>query len=337
MSQIVVKRPPRSLPPEVPADELTLMAPPELPRGQREGLLMQLLPVLGMGSSVVFFFSPQAPPFMRIMGVLMLVSTAGMAIAQLVRHRRGSQGQLADVRRDYLKYLARTRMVVRGTARAQRDAQLYLHPAPEQLWSVVAEGGRVWERRIGDEDFGEVRLGLGRQRLATPLSAPDTAPPDELEPLCAGAMRRFLAVHGSLDGLPVAVSMRASYRVTVCGPAESAQSAARAMVAQLVTLHSPRTWWSRSWRDPVRWRAGSGPSGCRTCRCPVRSTGPARSGCSGTAWVSWSRCWRTGWRGGRGSAARPGRCWTGRTSWWSWTAPRCRRTRGSPRPRGCRA
>ncbi|WP_405699419.1 type VII secretion protein EccCa [Streptomyces sp. NBC_01383] len=239
MSQIVVKRPPRSLPPEVPADELTLTAPPELPRGQREGLLMQLLPVLGMGSSVVFFFSPQAPPFMRIMGVLMLVSTAGMAVAQLVRHRRGSQGQLADVRRDYLKYLARTRMVVRGTARAQRDAQLYLHPAPEQLWSVVAEGGRVWERRIGDEDFGEVRLGLGRQRLATPLSAPDTAPPDELEPLCAGAMRRFLAVHGSLDGLPVAVSMRASYRVTVCGPAESAQSAARAMVAQLVTLHSP--------------------------------------------------------------------------------------------------
>lgn len=56
-----MKRPPRSLPPEVPTDELPLTAPPELPRGQREGLLMQVLPVLGMGSSVVFFFSPQAP------------------------------------------------------------------------------------------------------------------------------------------------------------------------------------------------------------------------------------------------------------------------------------
>lgn len=239
MSQIVVKRPPRLLPPEVPSDELRLEAPPELPRGQQEGMLMQLLPMLGMGSSAVFFFIPELPPFMRIMGVLMLVSTVGMVIAQLVRHRRGTQGQMADVRRDYLKYLAQTRRRVRRTARAQRDAQLYLHPAPEQLWSVVAEGSRLWERRVGDADFGQARLGLGVQRLATALVAPDTAPVDELEPLAAGAMQRFLKVHSSLDGLPVAVSVRAFYHVTVSGEAESARGTARAMVAQLVTLHSP--------------------------------------------------------------------------------------------------
>ncbi|MFE1555900.1 type VII secretion protein EccCa [Streptomyces sp. NPDC058734] len=239
MSQIVVKRPPRSLPPEVPSDELRLEAPPELPRGQQEGMLMQLLPMLGMGSSVVFFFMPGSAPFMRIMGVLMLASTVGMVIAQLVRHRRGTQGQMADVRRDYLKYLAQTRRQVRRTARAQRDAQLYLHPAPDQLWSVVAEGSRLWERRVGDADFGQARLGLGAQRLATALVAPDTAPVDELEPLAAGAMQRFLKVHSSLDGLPVAVSIRAFYHVTVSGEAESARGAARAMVAQLATLHSP--------------------------------------------------------------------------------------------------
>lgn len=62
---------------------------------------------------------------------------------------------------------------------------------------------------------------------------------DELEPLTAGAMQRFLKVHSSLDGLPVAVSMRAFYHVTVSGEAESARGAARAMVAQLATLHSP--------------------------------------------------------------------------------------------------
>ncbi|MCY0931225.1 type VII secretion protein EccCa [Streptomyces sp. H27-H1] len=239
MSQIVVKRPPRSLPSEVPSDELRLEAPPELPRGQQEGVLMQLLPMLGMGSSAVFFFMPGAAPFMRIMGVLMMVSTVGMLVAQLVRHRRGTQGQMADIRRDYLKYLAQTRRQVRRTARAQRDAQLYLHPAPEQLWSVVAEGSRLWERRVGDADFGQARLGLGAQRLATPLVAPETAPVDELEPLTAGAMQRFLKVHSSLDGLPMAVSLRAFYHVTVSGEAESARGTARALVAQLTTLHSP--------------------------------------------------------------------------------------------------
>ncbi|MDQ0789570.1 type VII secretion protein EccCa [Streptomyces sp. B3I8] len=240
MSQIVVKRPPRTLPPEVPVDELLLEAPPELPRGQHEGMLMQVLPTLGMGSSVVFYFaSPNAHPFMRIMGVLMLVSTAAMVVSQIVRHRRGTQGQMADVRRDYLRYLAQTRRTVRRTALRQRDAQLYLHPAPEQLWAVVAEGSRVWERRVRDDDFGQVRLGLGPQQLATPLVAPRTAPVDELEPLCAGAMQRFLAVQGQLDGLPVAVSLRAFYHVTVSGDPECARSAARALVAQAATLHSP--------------------------------------------------------------------------------------------------
>ncbi|MEU1370283.1 type VII secretion protein EccCa [Streptomyces sp. NPDC005803] len=239
MSQIVVKRPLRALPPELPAERLTLNAPPSLPRGEREGLLMQVLPVLGMGSSVVFFFSPQAPPFMRIMGVLMLVSTVAMVVAQLVRHRRGTQGQLAQARRDYLVYLARTRRTVRRTARAQRDAQWYLHPDPGQLWSVVAEGARVWERRAGDRDFGQVRIGLGAQELSTPLSGPETDPAIDPEPVCAQALRRFLSVHGSLEGLPVAFPVRAFHRVTVGGPPETARSLARAMVAQLVTLHSP--------------------------------------------------------------------------------------------------
>ncbi|MFJ3664709.1 type VII secretion protein EccCa [Streptomyces sp. NPDC090119] len=240
MSQLVIKRPPRALPPEVSADEVHLEAPPELPRGQQEGMLMQVLPTLGMGSSVVFYFaSPNAHPFMRIMGVVMLMSTAAMVVSQIVRHRRGTQGQMADVRRDYLRYLAQTRRTVRKTALRQRNAQLYLHPAPEQLWSLVAEGSRVWERRVADEDFGQVRIGLGPQQLATPLMAPQTAPVDELEPLCAGAMQRFLSVHGQLDGLPVALSLRAFYHVTVSGDQERAQSAARALVAQATTLHSP--------------------------------------------------------------------------------------------------
>ncbi|MFD7867026.1 type VII secretion protein EccCa [Streptomyces sp. NPDC059783] len=239
MGQIVVKRPPRALPPRLPAEPLDLKAPPVLPRGQREGLLLQLLPVLGMGASVVFFFSPQAPPFMRIMGVLMLVSTAGLAAAQVVRYRRGAQGHMAEARRDYLAYLARVRREVRRTARAQRDTQWYLHPAPDQLWSVVAEGTRVWERRSGDADFGLVRVGLGPQPLATPLSVPEPGPAEDPEPVCAGALRRFAAVHGRQEGLPVVFPVREVPRVAFAGPVEQARSVVRAVVAQLVTAHAP--------------------------------------------------------------------------------------------------
>ncbi|MFI0813995.1 type VII secretion protein EccCa [Streptomyces sp. NPDC021098] len=239
MSQVVVKRQPRALPPEVPAEELRLEPPPELPRGQQEGILMQLLPTLGMGSSMVYFFMPGAQPMMKIMGVMMMFSTLGMTIAMIMRHRRGSQGQMADLRRDYLKYLAQTRRTVRKTARRQRDAQYYLHPAPEQLWAVVAEGNRVWERRLTDHDFCQVRIGVGPQQLATPLVAPDTATVDDLEPLTAGAMQNFLATQGSLDSMPMAVSLRAFYHMTVSGVPEYVHGATRALIAQLATLHSP--------------------------------------------------------------------------------------------------
>ncbi|WP_432165621.1 type VII secretion protein EccCa [Streptomyces sp. bgisy031] len=239
MSHIVVKRPPRALPSEVPTEEVVLQPPPELPRGQQEGAMMQLLPMLGMGGSVVFFFNPSAQPFMKIMGMVMIASTLGMGIAMLVRYRRGSQGQMSDMRRDYLRYLSQTRRDATKTARKQRDAQYYLHPSPEQLWALVAEGSRVWERRTGDEDFGQVRVGLGPQGLATPLVPPQTAPVDELEPLTAGAMQRFLAVHGTLEDLPMAVSLRAFYHVTVSGEPQTVRGTARAVVASLASLHSP--------------------------------------------------------------------------------------------------
>ncbi|MEU3377634.1 type VII secretion protein EccCa [Streptomyces caelestis] len=238
MSHIVVKRPPRVLPSEVPTQEIVLQPPPELPRGHRESVLMQLLPTLGMGGSVVFFFT-SGQPFMRIMGMVMIASTIAMSVAMVIRFRRGSQGELADMRRDYLSYLAQTRRTAVDTAKAQRDAQYFLHPSPEQLWALVAEGSRVWERRPGDEDFAQVRIGLGSQALARALVAPETAPVAQLEPLTAGAMQRFLAVHSTLDDLPMAVSLRAFYHVTISGDPQSVRSSARAMTGSLAALHSP--------------------------------------------------------------------------------------------------
>lgn len=200
---------------------------------------MQLLPMLGMGGSVVFFFNPQAQPFMKIMGMVMVASTLAMGVSMLIRYRRGNQGQMADMRRDYLRYLSQTRRTALETAKAQRNAQYYLHPSPEQLWALVAEGSRVWERRTSDEDFGQVRVGLGPQGLATPLIPPQTGPVDELEPLTAGAMQRFLATHSALDHLPMAVSLRAFYHVTISGESGTVRGAARAVAASLASLHSP--------------------------------------------------------------------------------------------------
>ncbi|HSA51682.1 MAG TPA: type VII secretion protein EccCa [Yinghuangia sp.] len=239
MTVVIVRRPPRVFPPEVPGDEVVLEPPPELERPQDQGWMNSLLPMTTMLGSVGFLFMPGANKMMYVMGGLMMVSSLGMVIAGIVRMRRGNTPAMLDARRDYLRYLDQQRGRVRRTASRQRGAQLYTHPAPDQLWSVVAGGRRLWERRAGDADFAQVRLGTGRQRLATPLVAPSTAPLDDLEPLCAEAMRRFLSTQSMLDDLPMAVSLRSFYHLTVSGDPDTVHGVTRAMLAQLVTLHSP--------------------------------------------------------------------------------------------------
>ncbi|GGZ39128.1 type VII secretion protein EccCa [Streptomyces poonensis] len=239
MSVVIVKRPPRVFPPEVPSEEVKLESPPELPRNEDDSLLMNLLPMLGMGSSAAFFFMPGAQGFMKIMGMLMMASTVAMLVAQIVRARKGPSGQMAEARRDYLKYLAQKRREVRRTAHKQRDAQHYLHPAPEQLWALVAEGSRLWERRSTDPDFVQVRIGLGPQQLSTALIAPETAPVDELEPLTAHAMQQFIAGYGTVNELPLAIGLRSFYHVTVSGDSETVYGQTRSMLGQLASLHSP--------------------------------------------------------------------------------------------------
>ncbi|MEU3570234.1 type VII secretion protein EccCa [Kitasatospora sp. NPDC036755] len=239
MGVITVKRPARAYPPTVPDEPVELVSPPELPRQGGEDWLMSILPMLGMGGSAVFFFSPGAAAPMKIMGGLMIASTLGMVLAQIVRARKGGSTAMADERRDYLKYLQQTRRQVRRTADRQRGALLYLNPAPDQLWSIVEDGRRLWERRTGDGDFAQIRVGLGPVQLSTPLVAPQTAPMDELEPLSAAAMHSFLKAHGTLQDLPLAVSLRAFYHITVCGDPDSVYGNVRAMIAQLTTLHSP--------------------------------------------------------------------------------------------------
>ncbi len=90
-----------------------------------------------------------------------------------------------------------------------------------------------------DSDFGNVRIGTGQQRLAVQLVPPETKPVEDLDPLSAGALRRFVRTHGNVPDLPVAISLPSFARVVPTGDPEAVYGLVRAMIAQLATLHSP--------------------------------------------------------------------------------------------------
>lgn len=235
----------RPLPPVPPGGELVLTGPPEVGRAVPQSMLVRLLPVvmviavIGMVALMVVTGGRGAlsNPLFLMFPLMMVMSMVGM----LAGGGRGGPARAAELnedRKDYLRYLSQTREEIRRTVGEQRACALWSHPSPAALPSLIG-GRRMWERRPGDADFAQVRVGVGTQPLATVLVPPEVAPAEDLEPVCALALRRFVQAHATVPELPTAVSLRSFPAVGLSGGREPVLGLGRAMVAQLTVLHGP--------------------------------------------------------------------------------------------------
>ncbi len=240
MSSVVFRRPARRPGPTPPRGEIILDSPPELgePAGGLGQVLLYLPMIAGGGAMTLMFVGAGGTPVTYLAGGLFGVSMFGMAAGQMGRGAGDRRRRVDGARRDYLRYLRQARQRTRAAAKAQRDNLFWHHPDPDALWSLVPTS-RLWERRLPDPDFGNVRVGTGVQQLAVRLVAPDAKPVEDLDPLTAGALRRFLQTHARVPDLPVAVSLRTCTQLSLLGAEEPARELARAVLAGLAVLHSP--------------------------------------------------------------------------------------------------
>jgi DNA segregation ATPase FtsK/SpoIIIE, S-DNA-T family len=241
MATVIWRRPPRQPGPTMPRGELVLKSPPELseplPRGV--GPLLMMLPMLAGVGAMAFLYAGRGGGMVTwVTGGLFGVSMVGMMVGSLAAGGGRRRAELDAERRDYMRYLAQVRRRARTAAAAQREALAWAHPEPDTLWSL-AGSGRMWERRPTDDDFGEVRVGVGPRRLAVELVAPETRPAEDLEPMSALALRRFVGAHQQVSPVPLAVALRGFGRVMLRGDRPDALGLARSMVSQAVTFHSP--------------------------------------------------------------------------------------------------
>ncbi|TKG72985.1 type VII secretion protein EccCa [Prauserella endophytica] len=244
MGTVIVKRPLRRPAPELPSGDVVLEPPPEnpSPSGRNWARMLMILPMLGMagGMAVMMGASRGFGPLMFVAGGLIGIGLLGMVAFQVFSQagQGASKQDMIVSRRRYMRRLSQLRAQVRETIARQREAMLYRHPDPDRLWSTV-RSARLWERRQGDWDFTVIRIGLGQQELATPLVPPETKPIDELEPLCAMALRRFVTTYSTVPDLPVAVALRGFSHIYVTGDQSRKRDFARALVAQLGAFHAP--------------------------------------------------------------------------------------------------
>ncbi|NHI11853.1 Cell division protein FtsK/SpoIIIE [Streptomyces sp. KO7888] len=273
MSVVLFRRPARRRGPEMPDGQLTLQEPPVLAETVPDTTAVwTYLPMSLMSVSMMLLFLRPGGGngvFLYIAMGVMALSVGAMLLGQLMRRSGERKQRLKGERRDYLRYLAQMRHRVRGSIAEQQRALAWRHPEPASLRSA-ARTSRLWERRPADEDFGEVRLAVGEQQLALTLTPVSTRPVEDLEPLCAHALRRFVRAYSTIPEQPIGLYLRSSAQVLLRpedapgdvpggendrggdngghgeNPAEATDAVralVRAVIGQLAVFHAPEDLW----------------------------------------------------------------------------------------------
>ena len=170
---------------------------------------------------------------------MFLFATLGFIIVQIDRQRKQRAQQVTGSRTEYLRYLSNIRKVARDAADQQRRALNWHHPEPTALPSLAEDRTRLWEHGPTDDNYLHVRYGLCSQPLSLELVPPESAPVDQVDPAAASALHRLLVVHRLQPNLPASIDLRAFDRIELCGDAEEARSAARAMICSATAFHNP--------------------------------------------------------------------------------------------------
>ncbi|MFE4816985.1 type VII secretion protein EccCa [Streptomyces sp. NPDC056704] len=230
----------------MPEGELTLQEPPTLPETVPDtSAVWTYLPMAMMSVSMMLVFirpGGTSSVFSYLALGMMVLASGAMMVGQVMRKSGERKQRLHGERRDYLRYLTQTRAKVQRAVIEQQQALAWRHPAPVALRSLVRTT-RLWERRPKDDDFGEVRIAVGEQQLSMRLSPLSTKPVDDLEPLSAHALRRFVRAYSTVPDQPIGLYLRSWSRVLLRGDEEAVRSLVRAALCQLAVFHAPEDLW----------------------------------------------------------------------------------------------
>ncbi|MCX5401155.1 type VII secretion protein EccCa [Streptomyces sp. NBC_00102] len=230
----------------MPEGELNLQEPPTLPETVPDSsAVWTYMPMAMMSVSMMLIFIKPGggnSSFTYIALGMMVMASGAMMVGQVMRKTGERKQRLRGERRDYLRYLTQIRRQVHRAVVEQQLALAWRHPHPRTLRSMVRTT-RLWERRVKDEDFGEVRIAVGDQQFAMRLNPLSTKPVEDLEPLSAHALRRFIRAYSTVPGQPIALYLRSWSRVLTRGDQAATRAMVRAALSQLAVFHPPEELW----------------------------------------------------------------------------------------------
>ncbi len=202
-----VERPPR-IQPELPIDEIKIPSPPNKNAIHQQSIIEMLLPMATIGAYLLLAISGRGRSIW-----LMLPMSLAMLGSVFVSMRRANQArdEAERKRKAYAQRLVKLRSDLKNHHRLQRDFYHYNYPTPRTVISIAAEeelsrsGSRIWERRLTDQDFGVIRLGVGTRRSTVQYTIKDGD--NDEDPQMNEALR-LAQDSENVDDVPITLQVR---------------------------------------------------------------------------------------------------------------------------------
>ncbi|MCL2091532.1 MAG: FtsK/SpoIIIE domain-containing protein [Micrococcales bacterium] len=215
--------------PRYAGQELAAPTPPVPTAAQPLNWIALLAPVLLGAFTFAMTRSPMSLGFVALSPLMMLGSW--------IERRRSAKKHLARESKQFRTDLDALVDQVRADQKAEVAARAAEQPDPA-CWADAANrlDPLLWSRRPTDDDFLVARVGMGSDDSRTTVTLPPRgSTPAELWQTLTSAVEPLRRV----EGVPLTVGLRDVGSFGIAGPEEAANSAARALVCQLLAQHSP--------------------------------------------------------------------------------------------------
>ena len=205
------------------------------------GIVLPIVLIVGVIGFIVAMYMSGMRSFASgfgIFGIMMLIGMAGMLFRGRGAAQKMSWGELRQYRANYFARQDDVRDEIEVQRRAQFDHREHFHWDPAQLVAAVGTE-RMWERSPSSDEFGEVRVGVGKVKLAMTIEKPKIPEASQIEPATGHALRKFLLEQEYIDDMAKVIWLQRFAGVSFIGDMDEARALLRAMVCQLAAFHSP--------------------------------------------------------------------------------------------------
>ena len=205
----------------VPDDEpIPILDPPNKPDKPRGNIVLRLLPAVGMLAVVVLVrgqvMSYSSSGFIIVSACSICVGILA-SVLSIISDRRTYKKELEERDTTYRAYIDDKREAVEQARADEQRTLLALYPSVgQQLERVEDFTGNLFDRRVADDDFLHVRLGLGNRESLRQLDykARESFDADELSKLPEQLQSEYRDVHG----VPIVLDLDKDGAVGIVGP-----------------------------------------------------------------------------------------------------------------------